>query len=472
MQHSVAYKWKVLAAVVFGIFMVVLDTTVVNVAFPTLRTEFGAPLAEAQAIVSVYVLALGIGTPPAGFLADRYGIKRMYIVGLACFGAGSLLAGFAPSLLILVAARVLQGLGGGIAIPLGSAMLYKAFMPSELGLALGIYGIAILVAPALGPIVGGLLVDAGLWRWIFFVNVPVAATGLIVAARFLRPEPVVNPPGFDIRGLALATTAFGALLHAASLAANNGWTSRQVLLWFAIGTVSGALLVHHELNSHERPLLNLRLFRIPAFFTASLIGYVTVLALFGAEFLMPLYLQALRRQDALQTGLILLPLAITAAITTPLAGRIYDRIGPRPLVVFGFIVLAVNTWQLSKIEAATSIPWIMLLLALRGLALGATVQTTFATALGSVPREIVARGSSLINSTRYVVQAIGVAILSTVLVSRSHAGASVLDAPSLRGFEAAYRLTFFLALLAIPIACFLPGWPGKWQGRTGLAQPQ
>src|SRR5689334_6394479 len=185
-----AYKWKVLISVIFGIFMIILDTTVVNVAFQTIRREYNTSLSNSQWIISVYVLALGIATPMSGFLADRFGIKRMYVGGLAAFVIGSLLCGLAPtissSIWLLVAARALQGFSGGVAQPLGSAQLYRTFPPKEQGVALGYFGIALVVAPALGPIMGGWLVDQGLWRWIFFINIPIGIVGVTLANRFLR----------------------------------------------------------------------------------------------------------------------------------------------------------------------------------------------------------------------------------------------------------------------------------------------
>ena len=284
-----------------------------------------------------------------------------------------------------------------------------------------------------------------------------------------------------------------------------------------------------ELYVVEEPLLDLRLFKIRTFANATVLGYVTVLALFGAEFLMPVYLQSLRGRTALQTGVILLALAATSAVVTPIAGKLYDKIGPRALVVTGFLVLSVNTWQLSQIQATTPIGWIVFLLALRGVALGLTVQTTFTTALASVPRAVLPRGSSLANSTRFVVQAVGVAVLATVLASalsptvraagnQAREGAATgvpqafglcetpgvapadnipaaareqlknppqgVSAEQLRGqikagideacqenllgFERAYRLTFYFSLVALFVGAFLPGWPFGWGGRKSL----
>jgi len=518
-----AYKWKVLISVIFGIFMIILDTTVVNVAFQTIRREYNTSLSNSQWVISVYVLALGIATPMSGFLADRFGIKRMYVGGLAAFVIGSLLCGLAPtissSIWLLVAARALQGFSGGIAQPLGSAQLYRTFPPKEQGIALGYFGIALVVAPALGPILGGWLVDQGMWRWIFFINIPIGIVGVTLASRFLREYLPERKPTLDPLGLATAVVGFGSVLYAASIASDQGWASAPVLTWFAVGGVALLAFALIELFVAKDPLLNLRLFGNPTFLTASLIGYVTVLGLFGAEFLMPVYLQALRGRSALQTGFTLLPLALTSGVITPLAGRLYDKIGPRMLVVTGFTLLALNTWQLSQIQGDTPIGWLLFLFALRGAALGLTVQTTFATALGSVPRSALARGSSLINGTRFVVQSIAVALLATVLASAlspaikglqsqfqeqagpaAQAGAAqpfgLCETPGvpadqnvpagvpaaarpqvrpvieqacaeyLSGFESAYLLTFYVALVAIVIGLFMPGWPRAWAGRS------
>ncbi len=413
----VAHKWKVLISVIFGIFMVLLDATVVNVAFQTLRREFHADIHEAQWVISVYVLALGISTPLAGFLADRFGIKRVYVTGLATFVVGSVLCASASSLGLLIGARALQGFGGGMAMPLGAALLLTAFPREEQGMALGTFGIALVLAPALGPIVGGWLADQGVWRAIFWINVPIGIVGVTLASRFLRERYGERRPSLDGLGLVTEVIGFGAMLYAAGMAASHAWGSREVVTAFAIGALGLAAFVCVELWVAKDPLLNLRLFKDPTFAIATLIGYVSVIALFGAEFLMPLYLQALRGFSAFQTGVLLLPLGIMAGICLPIAGRLYDRIGPRPLLVVGFSVLAFNTWQLAQIEADTEIGWIVLLLALRGVALGLTVQTTYVTALGVVPVPEIARGSSLVNATRQLTQALAVAILATILAS-------------------------------------------------------
>ncbi len=517
-------KWKVLISVMFGIFMVILDSTIVNIAFPTLRLEFGATLLDAQWVISIYVLALGITTPVSGFLADRFGIKRIYLLGLALFTFGSFLCGMAPSLGLLIAARTIQGLGGGIAQPLGPAQLYRAFPPEEQGTAFGIFGIALVVAPALGPLLGGWLVDLGLWRAIFFVNVPIGILGVILGSRFLPDHRVNRRPIFDPLGLITAVIGFGAILYAASIAENFGWAGFFTLFALGVGVV--VLVVHAfiELRLAREPMMTLQLFSNPVFLNASLVGYIATLALFGAEFMMPIYLQSFRGRTALDTGIILLGVAATSAVATPLAGRLFDKIGPRLIMMVGFLILCVNTWQLAQIQGTTAISYIVFLLALRGLAIGLTLQTSYVTALSSIHIDQLPRGSSLLNSTRFVVQAISVAALATILVSflspavkaeqdqlQNALGAvstsfgvcetpgvkaqdnlppgtsaslaslppqAALDArtkilaglqsacsESMQGFDAAYQLTFYASILALLLAAFLPGWPGKWGGR-------
>jgi EmrB/QacA subfamily drug resistance transporter len=522
-RNSIPQKYKALISVIFGIFMVILDTTVVNVAFQTLRAEFGASLNDAQWIISIYVLALGISTPLSAFLAGRFGMKRTYMTGLAIFVIGSFLSGISPTLGFMIAARALQGVGGGVALPLGAAIILRSFPAEEQGYALGIYGIAILVAPALGPILGGYLVDLSLWRYIFFINPPIGIIGIILGSFFLPDFRSADKPALDWMGLIAEIIGFGSVLLAASVAANFGWSAPGVLTWFIIGVIGLTAFALIELFVAKEPLLDLRLFKKPTFLNATVLGYVSVIALFGAEFLLPIYLQFLRGKTAFETGLILVPMAISGGLATILAGRLYDRVGPRLLVTVGFCLLIINTWQLSQIRADTTVGWIMFLLTIRGLAFGATIQTTFVTALSVVPLQEIANGSSLTNATRQVVQAIGVAILATVLASTlspritalqqqflnapPQAGVAPVaicqptsgktamaninksaDPPgipaqvapllseacseNISGFEQAYRITFFAAILAFLIGLLLPGWPFKWDGRRAADLPK
>lgn len=458
-MSRIAYKWRVMITVVLGGWMINLDTTVINVAFPTLRREFAAGIDETQWVISVYVLALGIATPLAGFLSDRFSIKRTFIAGLFVFVIGSLLCGLAPGLVPLIVARALQGFGGGIAQPLGVAMLFMSFPAEDQGRAFGIFGLVMVVAPALGPILGGLLADRELWRWIFFVNIPVGIVAIIFASRLLRIKEGRKSKPFNPLTIITAMVGVASILYATSVVNHYGWASKLVVGSLLLGVVALCAFAIVDLKFTKAPLLDLRLFRKRTFLTASLIGYVAVLALFGAEFLLPVYLQGLRGLTALHSGVILLPLAITAGLMNPIAGRLYDKIGPRPLVIAGSILLLINTWQFAHLGTDTPISHILVLLGLRGLAVSMIMQATFTGALSKVTKRALPRGSSLVNSTRFIVQALGVALLATVLSSAHSHGENLL------GFERAYKITFYAALVALLLGLYLPGWPGNWTTR-------
>jgi DHA2 family multidrug resistance protein len=453
--------WTTLACVVTGVFMVILDTTAVNVAFPTLQREYGASLQSAQWIVSLYVLVLGITTPLAGWLADRFGLRRMFLLGLGLFTVGSVLCGLAPSLPLLIAARAIQAVGGGITQPSGMALLYRAFPPNQIGRAFGVFGLALLVGPALGPVLGGALVDWGLWRWIFFINVPIGCAALVAGRRWLgewrRPE---TPP-LDRLGLGLSTFGFGAVLLAAASARAQGVASPVVVGAFAIGVVALTALWVVEHRS-AAPLFDVGLLRNPVFLTANVVGYVGVVGLFAAQFLLPLFLESIRQLSPGQVGLVLLAQPLAAAVASPIAGRLYDRIGPRVIAATGFLLLAISTWQLMRLNADSSLAYIRAVLVLRGLAFGMTIQTTFTTALATVGRDRVARASAFVSATRFTIQAVAIAILSAVV------GGGAVGRYTLSGFVTAYAVTFAFSVAACLLALRLPGWPGAWGGRGAL----
>ena len=481
--------------IIFGVSMIVLDSTVVNVAFPTLRREFDVGIDEAQWIISIYVLALGIATPLAGILADRFNLKRVYILGLCIFLLGSLMSGLAPTFGLLVGARALQGIGGGIALPLSTVMLFTTFEDHEQGRAFGIYGVVMVAAPAAGPVLGGLLADANLWRWIFFINIPIGLIGIGLALWLLRPTEPKRSINFNPISFITIIIGYGSVLYAASIVNHYGWLSVPVLSFLAVAVVALSVFAVYDLKYAREPLLELSLYKNPTFLKANLVGYVAVIALFGAEFLMPVYLQSLRGRTAVQTGLILLPIAVTTGLINLIVGGIYDKIGPRVLVVAGAGILLINTWQFTSLSSSTPISQIILLLVLRGLAISLIMQPTYTTAIGVLPKENVPRGSSLVNSTRYIVQALGVAVLATILGSTLSPEVKQLQQnqqtvesnrvglceqqetspqfsraceESLSGFARAYKFTFYAALVALVLGALLPGFPFEWAGRGAI----
>ncbi len=454
------YKWRVLVSVIFGTFMSILDNTVVNVALATLQKDFGASISHVQGIVTYYALSLGIVIPVAGFLADRFGIKRIYVGSLIAFTTASALCGLAPSLNALIFFRILQGLGGGALLPLGTAMLFTAFPPHERGLALSIFGVPSLVAPALGPTLGGFLVQYVDWRFIFYINLPIGIIGAITASRNLRERKSATRTPFDLPGCVLSVIGFGSLLYGLSNTANDGWTSVKVVPYLATGILALIAFVIVELRS-THPLLNVRLYQKPLFLLASVLGWTSVIALFGAGFLLPLYLQTLRGRSPFEAGLLLLPQAVAAVISIQISGRLYDRIGPRYVVTAGLVVLVITTWGFVHISESTSFVMLCIQLALRGFALACVFQPTQAAALSVIDRDVLTRASSLLAVMRSVFQSLGVAILGTVLQIRGKPSGGFRGVYAIGGYQVAFTVAFIAAILGVILAVFLPARPRR-----------
>ena len=519
-QQPSNYKWKVLFAVVFGTFMVILDSTAVNVAVPTLQKVFAvagqkASVDSVDGVLTAYILALGIVTPLAGWLSERFGIKRMYLTSLGLFCLGSILCSFAPSLPFLIAFRAIQGLGGGIIGPLGISLLFGAFPEKERGVAFGLYGIPLVVAPASGPVLGGYFVQYLDWRYIFYINIPIGIAGIILGYLWLRETRRGTAARLDIPGILFSTISFGALLYAIQRGSSEGWTSPRILTLLSVGIVALLVFVFIELRSRD-PLLDLRLFTKRTFAFSNIVGWVSSIALFGAEFLLPIYLQSLRGRTPLEAGLLVLPLAISSGITVPIAGLLYNRIGGRWLIVIGSILLAINTWEFAHLSVDTSYTEIMIIVAIRGVALGFVLQTTLTTALTGLRPAQLPRASSLLSATRNVFQSFGIAMLGTIFTHQFDAynasttsdlhnphtslgqqfirlvqslqqrGVPTFAAPKAalgqllgqhiplnfnQGLDDAYFITFWLSVATIFLAFTLPGRPPKEAQTKGEQTP-
>ncbi|MFH8553862.1 DHA2 family efflux MFS transporter permease subunit [Streptomyces celluloflavus] len=456
--------WKTLLAVSVGSFMTILDVTVVNVAIHSLQQEYAASTAAVQWVVSAYALALGIATPLAGALGERFGTKRVYLISLGCFAAASLLCGLAPTLPLLIVARALQGIAGGFALPLGSARLFTTFPAEKRGLAFGVFGVVLVFAPTVGPLVGGAFVDAGLLRWIFFINVPIGALGVLLGSRFILPDGP-RPAAARRIGLpsvGLVCVGFGGLLLGASLLGSRTASSggAAVPAAFAVGALALAVLVAVQLRS-AAPLLHLRLYRIRTYAIGSVINALGQIPFFGTQFLLPLSMQVVRGVSALDAGLALLPLALASGVAGVLAGRVRDRWGPRLPLTAGFLLLAGG---IALLRARASDPDPLGLvgpLLLAGAGAGAIPPTTQVTALSDVPREAVGNGTALLQATQRVCQALGVAVLAT-LVARdvtAPAGSPVFRTEYVAGLSTAYTVAMYAALVCAALAVLLPGWP-------------
>ena len=411
------YHWQVLICAVVGTFMVALDQTVVNIALPKITTVFGVGVHESQLVVTSYMLALAIIMPATGYLSDTFGTKRLFLITMALFTGGSLLCGLAWNVASLVAFRVMQGLGGGMMSPLGMAMLLQAVPTHQRNTIMGFFGLPLMLAPVLGPTLGGYLVEYVDWRVIFTLNVPIGVIGLFLGFMLLRESTRQAGLKFDLRGFLLSAVGFSAMLLGLSDAATDGWTSPSILARFIIGTVALALWVWVELTE-EHPLLDLRLFAIPVYAFSALIMMVLTIGMFGGLLLLPLFLQNLRGLGAAETGLILISQVLPMMVAMPVIGRVVDKFGARPIILIGLPLLALTTWQMSALDVTTSDTTLRLWLFGRGCAMGFVMMPSMTAGLNALPLTKMSRGSSMSNVMRQVFGAFGTAIVVTILQQR------------------------------------------------------
>ena len=436
-----SYKWLVAIAFMAGLFMDLMDVTIVNVALPTLGRDFGATTNNLEWVVTGYLISLAIWIPASGWISDRLGSKRTFAFALVVFTIGSALCGLAWSADSLIAFRVLQGVGGGMMTPVGTAMLFRAYPPAERARAAAIVTVPTAIAPALGPVLGGWLVDNASWRWIFYVNVPVGLATLVFALLFLREHKEPDAGRFDVWGFLCSGGGLALVLYALSQAPAHGWTSTAVVVSGLAGVVLFGVLVVLELSRPD-PILHLRLLGDRIFRSANLTMFMVYAMMLGVLFLLPLFLQELRGLSALESGLTTFPQALGMFLMVPLTGRLYSRAGPRLMLTFALIGIMVTSALFLMVDLGTSLWWIRAIMFLRGVSMSLAIVASQAAAFASIRPEEIGRASALFNTNRQVAASIGIATLATVLGAQN----------SVTAFHHAFAATLVFGLVGIAFA--------------------
>jgi len=407
-----------LVVLIVGMFMSILDTSIVNVAIPTLQNEFGVTTDDVQWVITAYTLMLGVVVPASAWLGDRLGLNRLYNMALIGFAAGSALCGLAWDLNSLVVFRILQAIPGGILPVVSLPMVYRIVPREKIGAAMGLYGLGIVVAPAIGPTLGGYLVEYVDWRLIFYINVPVGIIGAVAAALVLPKFPGVPGRRFDVLGFVTIGSGLFALLLALSEGESWGWTSYRIMGLFTVSVLLLALFVVIELEVSD-PLLNVRVFRYWPFTNSLLLISVLMVGLFGVLFYVPLFLQEVQGLGALDAGLTLLPQALVMAVLMPFAGRLYDRIGPRWPATIGVTIVAIATYLMHNLTIDTSREQLIWWLMLRAVGLGIGMMPIMTGGLSAVPPTEVNAASAFNNVAQRTASALGVAVLTAIFTTQS-----------------------------------------------------
>ncbi|NEE02625.1 DHA2 family efflux MFS transporter permease subunit [Phytoactinopolyspora halotolerans] len=409
--------------VISGTIMVLLDTTIVNVALDTLRRELDTPLVTTQWVVTGYLLAVGVVIPVTGWAIDRFGAKTVWITAITLFTTGSVLCASAWSIQSLIAFRLLQGLGGGMLIPGGQTIIARAAGPERMGRAMSLIGVPMLLGPVLGPVLGGFIVQHVSWHWIFLINVPVGALAVWLAVRKLPAGGALAEPGrLDYRGLVLLSGGLVCLLYGLSEAsARAGFAEWGVIGWLIAGAALVAGYVMYSLKIGPSSIVDVRLFANRTFASGSVAILLIAVGMFGAMLLLPLYYQNVRGEGAFGAGLLLAPQGLGAMVAMPLAGRITDRAGAGYVVPVGVVLALLGTAPYGAVGAETSYVWLALALFVRGLGFGAVMMPTIATSYSRLSKAAVSRGATTVSAIQQVGGSLGSALLVMVFTRASAA---------------------------------------------------
>jgi EmrB/QacA subfamily drug resistance transporter len=435
--------------VILGTIMTVLDLTVVNVAIPTLASDLGASIPAIQWVMTGYMLAFATVIPLTGWAAERFGARRAWIFALLVFLAGSVLAGAAWSIGSLIAFRVLQGLGAGMILPIGQTILAQAAGPQRMGRVMSVIGVPMLLAPVFGPLLGGAIIGAASWRWIFFINLPVGLAAVVAALRLLPAGAGSGARGLrlDVRGLLLLSPGIAVFLYGMSEAGGHGgFGSPRTSVAVLAGLVLIGLFFWHAAGRGGQALIDVSLLRRRGFGAAAAVNLLLMVALFGSLILIPLYYQQVRHEGAVAIGLLLAPQGLGAALALPLAGRLTDRFGARGVASAGMVLAALGMLAYTQVGPGTSYLYLSAALLVVGAGVGATVVPSMAAAFQALARAETPRATSALNVIQRLGGAVGTALFAIVLSRQAEAGTG---ADALAG---AFGTTFWVAAGLIAVA--------------------
>jgi EmrB/QacA subfamily drug resistance transporter len=464
------WVWRIAGIVILGSIMSILDTTIVNVALSRLGHELHTSIANIQWVVTGYLLSLAAVIPVSGWAGRRFGAKRVYLVSLVLFTAGSVLCGVATSATELIVFRVMQGVGGGLILPVGQLMMASAAGPRRMGRVMSVVAVPAMLAPIFGPALGGLILDNASWRWIFFVNVPIGVIAFVAALRGLPRSERQEAGRLDVLGLVLVVTGMPLITYGlAEIGSTGGFSSAKVIGPIVGGLALVALFIAHARRA-RRPLLDVRLYGRPTFSAASITTFSLAAALFGAMILMPLYYQQVRGESVLVTGLLVGPQGLGAALAMPISGRLTDRIGGGPLAVFGVIVTTLTTIPFGLIGAHTSIGWLSVWMFLRGIGIGFAFMPAMAAAFAALKPHELSDATPQMNVLQRLGGSIGTAVLAVVLQR------ALISAPhplTPDGTAGAYATAFWwsLGITALAIVPSIVLLRAERQARNRLAAP-
>ncbi|MFC4024111.1 DHA2 family efflux MFS transporter permease subunit [Oceanobacillus longus] len=417
-EASEVPKGPIIFVMVMGAFVAILNQTLLNVALPVMIVDMGMSANAAQSLTTIFMLVNGILIPITAFLMEKFSTRHLFLTAMTLFAIGTLICGISFSYPSLLAGRVVQAAGAGIMMPLLMNVILSLFPIEKRGSAMGYIGLAMMFAPAIGPTLSGIVVQTYSWRVLFFIVLPIVIIDIILAYFLLRNVTKQSNPKVDFKSIILSTFAFGGLLYGFSSAGEKGWASPEVYLPLGIGAVIMFFFVTRQLRI-KVPMLEFRVFKYNMFTLTTIISVVVTMAMFAAMILIPIYLQNIRGFSPLDSGLLLLPGALISAFMSPITGKLFDRIGARPLALIGLGIIVVTTFLFSNLTDETGYYFMMVAYSLRMIGISMIMMPIMTAGLNQLPRRLYSHGTAMSNTLRQMAGSIGTAFLVTVMTTQS-----------------------------------------------------
>ncbi len=458
----------ILIVMLMGAFVTILNQTLMNVALPSIMRDFGITASQGQWLSTGFMLVNGVMIPMTAFLIERFTTRQLYLFAMITFAIGTTIGGFATDYTMLIAGRMVQAIGAGIVMPLLTVVVLNLFPMERRGRAMGLIGLAMNFAPAIGPTLSGWIVEQYDWRNLFFIIIPFAILDIVVAIFLLKNVGKRTFPKLDVLGVIMSTIGFGSLLLGFSNAGDHAWLTWKVAGFIVLGLVVLGLFVRYQTSS-KAPLLNFRVFKYPTFALTTSISFFVVMGLFGGMLLLPIFLQTVRGFSPLESGLVLLPGALVTAVLSPVTGVMFDRFGAKYLSLVGLIIMAGSTFMFTNLDESTTLTYIIVIQTIRSAGMAMVMMPLQTAALNSLPLNLAAHGSAMFNTMRQVAGSIGTAALITVMSKSAasfarHLGPEdVMDKTKteianhvlIHGIDTAFLVAGILSVVACILALFI-----------------
>ncbi|MDM5201253.1 MDR family MFS transporter [Fictibacillus enclensis] len=454
-METTSYKQSTIVTLLLaGSFIAILNQTLMITAIPPVMAEMHITANSAQWLTTVFMLVNGIMIPVSAFLLQRFTTRQLFITAMSVFAFGTLVAGMAPNFEMLLLGRVIQSSGAGVMLPLMQTVFLMIFPVHKRGAAMGLIGLVISFAPAIGPALSGWVTSHYSWRVLFFIILPIALIDIVVAYFALKNVTEVTKPQVDVLSIVLSSLGFGGLLYGFTSAGNNGWTAQMTIISLALGALALVLFITRQLRMNH-PMLEFRVFTKGIFPFTVMIGAITFMGLIGSETIIPLFMQNMRGFSAFEAGLALLPGALISGLMSPITGRIFDRIGARWLAFTGLVIITGTSLGLSFLDPSTSFMYITILYSVRMFGLSMVMMPASTAGLNQLPKRLIPHGAAMDNTMRMIAASVGTAILVTVMTTAQSNAAPGVKHADIYGANMAFMVISALSLIALALTFFI-----------------